>query len=269
MLRERFGIYTDATCPAGPTRDLASAPRNSVLICIGEFGVKSAGQCLAGGTPMYITDASRNDAVVCVPSATTSYPLITTGGPQDFPCRSGDYLSFSDSGIKCIPSGSAATTTPPPSSSSGGDLNSQYKALKAQYDTLITQTLAEPARLSTALPQIQSINQQMATILDQMLVELQTARNGPNSDAYRAELAETLARIQMDYNGLKTNTDALQTLRRIRSFQDTSWQSSLNLYLALFLIFAIVLVLVMLFRRQTKASTPAPSASPAAIPTLM
>lgn len=268
MLRERFGIYPDATCPAGTVNDPASAPLNSVLICIGDFGVKSAGQCLAGGTPMYITDASRNSAVVCVPTSTTSYPLITTGGPQDFPCRSGDYLSFSDSGIKCIPSGSAATTTTTTTPSSG-DLNAQYETLKRQYDTLITQTLAEPTRLSTTLPQIQSINQQMSTLLDQMLTQLQYARNGPNSDAYRAELAETLARIQMDYNGLKTNTDALQTLRRIRSFQDTSWQSSLNLYLALFLIFAIVLVLVMLFRRQTKASTPAPSASPAAIPTLM
>jgi hypothetical protein len=270
MLRERFGIYTDATCPAGTTRDLASAPLNSVLICIAEFGVKSAGQCLAGGTPMYITDASRNSAVVCIPSTTASYPLITTGGPQDFPCRSGDYLSFSDAGIKCIPSGSASTTTTTTTTTpSSGDLNAQYETLKRQYDTLVAQTLAEPARLSTTLPQIQSINQQMSTLLDQMLTQLQYARNGPNSDAYRDQLAETLARIQMDYNGLKTNTDALQTLRRIRSFQDTSWQSSLNLYLALFLIFAIVLVLVMLFRRQTKASTPAPSASPAAIPTLM
>ena len=268
MLRERFGIYPDATCPAGTTRDLASAPMNSVLICIAEFGVKSAGQCLAGGTPTYITDASRNNAAVCIPSTTASYPLITTGGPQDFPCRSGDYLGFSDAGIKCIPSGSASTTTTTPTPSSG-DLNAQYEALKRQYDTLITQTLAEPTRLSTALPQIQSINQQMSTLLDQMLTQLQYARNGPNSDAYRDQLTETLARIQMDYNGLKTNTDALQTLRRIRSFQDTSWQSTLSLYLALFLIFAIVLVLVMLFRRQTKASTPAPSASPAAIPTLM
>jgi uncharacterized protein involved in exopolysaccharide biosynthesis len=170
----------------------------------------------------------------------------------------------------CIPASPSTTTTPPPpSSSSGGDLNTQYKALKAQYDTLVTRAVADPTTLQTALPQIQSINQQMATILDQMLVELQAARNGPNSDAYRDELTATLARIQMDYNGLKTNTDALQTLRRIRSFQDTSWQPMLNLYLALFLIFGIVLVLVMLFRRQTKESTPATIASPPAMPTLM
>ena len=225
---------------------------------------------------MIVTEG-RETKTICVPSTTTPYPVITTGGPADFPCRVGDYFGTSKpiprpdmSDHVCIPASPSTTTTPPPpSSSSGGDLNAQYETLKRQYDTLITQTLAEPTRLSTALPQIQSINQQMSTLLDQMLTQLQYARNGPNSDAYRDQLTETLARIQMDYNGLKTNTDALQTLRRIRSFQDTSWQSSLNLYLALFLIFAIVLVLVMLFRRQTNASTPAPSASPAAIPTLM
>lgn len=269
MLRERFGIYTDATCPAGTTRDLASAPMNSVLICIAEFGVKSAGQCLAGGTPMYITDELRNNAAVCIPSTTATYPIAERDGRDVWPCRPGDYLGFSETEAKCIPSGSASTPPPPPSSSSGGDLNTQYKALKAQYDTLVTRAVTDPTTLQTALPQIQSINQQMATILDQMLVELQAARTGPNSDAYRDELTATLARIQMDYNGLKTNTDALQTLRRIRSFQDTSWQSTLNLYLALFAIFAIVLVLVMLFRRQTKESTPATIASPPAMPTLM
>ncbi len=276
MLREWFGLYADATCPTGKTFTFFRGDGINVCRSSSQDENPVAPTC-STGTPYLIVTEGRETKAICVPSTTSSYPLITTGGPMDFPCRPGDYFGTSTprprpdmSDHVCIPASPSTTTTPPPpSSSSGGDLNSQYKALKAQYDTLITQTLAEPTKLSTALPQIQSINQQMATILDQMLVELQNARNGPNSDAYRAELAETLARIQMDYNGLKTNTDALQTLRRIRSFQDTSWQSSLNLYLALFLIFAIVLVLVMLFRRQTKASTPAPSASPAAIPTLM
>jgi hypothetical protein len=151
----------------------------------------------------------------------------------------------------------------------GDDLDTQYATLKASYDALVAQTVADPTKLPTVLPQIQSINQQMAAILDQMLTRLQYAREGPNSDAYRAQLTETLARIQMDYNGLKTNTDALQTLKRIRSFQDTSWQPMMNLYIGLFLVFGLILVLVMVFRRQTNSSTPATIASPPAMPTLM
>jgi hypothetical protein len=149
------------------------------------------------------------------------------------------------------------------------ELNTQYATLKDSYDRLITEALADQTRLPTILPQIQTINQQMASVLDQMLTELQYAREGSNSEAYRTQLLETLTRIQMDYNGLKTNTDAMQTLRRIRSFQDTSWQGSLTIYLAIFLVVAILLALVVLFRRQAKDSSMAPSTSPAAMPPLM
>jgi hypothetical protein len=271
MLRERFGIYTDATCPAGRSTFFGGDGIKSCRTSTADSSPVAL--TCATGTPYAIVTEGRDFKSICVPSSTTTYAGSTTGGPEDWPCRPGDYFGTSAdtwTGHVCIPaSPSTSTPPPPPSSSSGGDLNSQYKALKTQYDTLITRAITDPTTLQTALPQIQSINQQMATVLDQMLVELQAARNGPNSDAYRDELTATLARIQMDYNGLKTNTDALQTLRRIRSFQDTSWQSTLNLYLALFAIFAIVLVLVMLFRRQTKESTPATIASPPAMPTLM
>jgi len=148
------------------------------------------------------------------------------------------------------------------------DLNSQYTKLQADYDALIAQALADSSKLPTVLPQIQTLNQQMATVLDNMLKELQYAREGPNSDAYRDELVATLARIQSDYNGLKTNTDALQTLKRIRAFQDTTWQSSLNLYVGLFLLFTISLVLLMVFRHYKTASTTAPITSPTAMPPL-
>jgi hypothetical protein len=125
-----------------------------------------------------------------------------------------------------------------------------------------------PAQLQTLLPQIQSLNQQIAAVLDRMLTEMQYARQGPNSDAYRAQLVEQLTRIQSDYNGLKTNTDTMQTLNRIRAFQDTTWQGTLFTYLGILLIAAVVLVLVMLFRRQKSESATMPSASPAAIPPL-
>ena len=145
-------------------------------------------------------------------------------------------------------------------------MTTQLATLRTQYTTLANQATTTPAQVQTLLPQIQSLNQQIASVLDQMLTQMQYARDGLNSDAYRDQLAEQLAQIQSDYNGLKTNTDALQTLKRIRSFQDTTWQSSLNLYMALFLVFAAGLVLVMLFRRQTKVSAIAPSTSPPAMP---
>ena len=148
------------------------------------------------------------------------------------------------------------------------ELRARYADLRGQYDALIAQTLSSPGTVSTTLPQIQTLNQQIAAVLDEMLTELQYVREGPNSDAYRTQLLEQLTRIQTDYNGLKSNTDSLETLRRIRSFQDESWKPSLLLYVFGLIAAAILLVLVMLFRRQTSDSTIAPSTSPTAMPTL-
>ena len=263
MLRERFGNYPDGTCAPGST--LRSPIFPGQIPCVSPEGVGLYHVCPAGSTPYSITTEARVTAAICVPTSTAVYPR-TTVNPAVFPCNAGDYLGFSATGMKCIPAG-APPAAPP--SGSVEDLSARLATLRTQYTTLATQATTTPAQVPTLLPQIQTINQQIAAVLDQMIAQLQHARQGPNSDAYRDELTATLARIQMDYNGLKTNTDALQTLRRIRSFQDTSWQPTLNLYLALFCIFTIVLVLVMLFRRQTKESTPATIASPPAMPTLM
>lgn len=270
MLRERFGLYTDATCPAGTTMIPPEYLRGVIRACTGATGGKDA-VCPSGSTVYAIQTQTRQQAVICVPSGTATYPLVSST-PGSWPCRSGDYYGSTardatdTSGQSvCIP---ATTATSSSSSSSGSldTLSTQYTSLKTQYTTLANTVLADPTKMTQSLPTLQSLNQQIASVLDQMLTALQYAKQSPNSDAYRDQLVETLGRIQMDYNGLKTNTDALQTLKRIRSFQDTSWQSSLNLYIALFLLFAVGLVLVMAFRRHKTASAIAPSASPSTMP---
>lgn len=148
------------------------------------------------------------------------------------------------------------------------ELTAQYTTLKTQYATLANEVLADPSKMSQRLPQLQSLNQEIASVLDQMLRAMQYARQSPNSDAYRNELVETLSRIQTDYNGLKTNTDTLETLRRIRGAQDDSWRGPLFLYLMAFLAAAILLVLVLVLRRQKTESPMAPRMSPTAIPAL-
>ena len=148
------------------------------------------------------------------------------------------------------------------------ELNTRLSSLRSQYTTLATQASANPSQVATLLPQIQSLNQQIANVLDQMLQEMQYARQDPNSEAYRDQLVEQLSRIQTDYNGLKANTDTMETLRRIRGFQDDSWKSPLATYMAILLVAALVLVLVILFRRQKAERATMPSASPAAIPPL-
>lgn len=276
MLRERFGIYTDATCPANTILSIARDLTIDVCRETSVAGRTLPAICPAGSGPYSILTESFQQYVICVPAGTAVYAPRTVTSPTEWPCAPGDYFGTSASSpteqdFKCIPSSSASTSaSSSPASSSSGEtiesLSTQYTTLKAEYDALAAQALATPSTLATSLPRLQSINQQMASLVDQMLKDLQYAKAGPNSDAYRDQLVETLGRIQVDYNGLKTETDALQTLKRIRSFQDTSWQSSLNLYIGLLLLFACVLVLVMVFRHQKRESASAPTTSPSAMP---
>lgn len=145
------------------------------------------------------------------------------------------------------------------------ELSKQLTALRAKYTSLADQAATNPERAQTLLPEIQAVNQQIAAVLDKMVTQTQYTSQDPNSEAYRNQLIEQLARIQMDYNGLKMNTDTMETLRRIRGFQDTSWKGSLGLYVLLLLVAAGMLVLTIVLRRQTKDKTAAPSASTAAI----
>ena len=265
MLRELFGIYADGTCPTGSTMN---APLTAnAWPCRKTDGTGGVMHTCTSGKAFVITTDSRQMAAICAPDTTVVYSP-NMENPAAFPCRAGDYFGMAADGYKCIPAGPPATT----SSSSGESLNelsSRLTALRSQYTSLANQATATPSQIQTLLPQIQSVNQQIAAVLDKMLTQMQYAQQGSNGDAYRTQLVEQLTRIQSDYTGLKTNTDALQTLRRIRSFQDTSWQSTLFLYLMGFLGVALVLVLVMLFRRQKSVSPIAPSMSPAATPPLM
>ena len=273
MLRERFGLYTDATCPAGKTA--LPLRGDGVNVCRTNVqDMNPVAPTCTSGTPYTIVTEGRETKAICVPSTTTPYPLITTGGPADFPCRTGDYFGTSKVRPKpdmsdhvCIPATTATGGGPPPATGLDA-LTTQYTTLKAQYTTLANQAIATPAQIPTLLPQIQSVNQQIASVLDQMVQATQYARQSPNSDTYRDQLIEQLAQIQSDYNGLKTNTDALETLRRIRGAQDDSWKGPLFLYLMAFLAAAILLTLVILFRGQKKESPTAPASSPAAIPAL-
>jgi hypothetical protein len=266
MLRERFGIYADGTCPAGSTMN-SPLTANS-MACRKTDGTGLLMHTCASGKAFVIATDTRQVAAICVPDATVVYPM-NTGNPAAFPCRAGDYLGMATDGYKCIPAGSAATTTTTASSGESlNELSARLTALRTQYTDLVNQGATTPAQIQTLRPQIQSVNQQIAAVLDQMITQTQYAQPGPNSDAYRDQLVEQLARIQSDYNGLKTNTDALRTLQRIRAFQDTSWQSTLGLYLAGFLVAVLLLVLVMLFRRQKSVSAIAPTTSPTAIPPL-
>lgn len=151
------------------------------------------------------------------------------------------------------------------------ELNKRYTALTTQYDTLVQSAIANPTKLDPYIEQIIQVNTQISTVLDEMIKILTVAKTS-SSDMllYRDELLQKLDKIQKEYNGLVQNSDKLETLRRIRAFEDDSWKRTLRLYIFAFIAIVVLVAVVLMFKRkaQTTDMTNAMPASPAAIPAL-
>lgn len=139
------------------------------------------------------------------------------------------------------------------------EYKAEYDRLVAQYTQLIDETIGDPSTLNANLPKITATATQLAAVLEEMTRQLATVSTPTTTlEQERDVLLQRLRQIQLDYNGLLQNTDKLETLRRIRDYQDTSWRSTFNLYLIPFFILALVLFLVVLFVRQRDATSSSP-----------
>jgi len=139
------------------------------------------------------------------------------------------------------------------------DYKRQYTALYTQYMQLIEEGLANPARAAEKVPQVMAVATQIATVLDEAAKDLALVPSP--SEAIIAEqqkLTERLQQIQRDYNGLAQNADKVETLRRIRAYQDESWRPTFAFHLITFFVLAIILFLVVLFMRQRENATTSP-----------
>ena len=143
------------------------------------------------------------------------------------------------------------------------------KSLEAEYTRLDTlyRKLAQDALnvddKTSIITQIKSVNQQLAGVLDKMLMAVaQVKQDGSKITEYKDELVRRLRTIRSDYDNLRKNTDQLETLRRIREYEQSKASGSLNWYLLGFFVLCGVLVLFMfIFGRQ--ASFDASAAMPA------
>lgn len=139
-------------------------------------------------------------------------------------------------------------------------LRSEYATLTTQYNTLIDEAVRDSSKITTNFPKIVEVAQARSSLVDRMLEQVAMAnQDSTEIQQLRDELVVTLQRIQQDYNGLQQNTDKLETLRRIRSFQDDSWKWTLIRYLTAFVVLAVIVFFVVLFARQRDNTNTNPS----------
>jgi hypothetical protein len=142
------------------------------------------------------------------------------------------------------------------------DYKAHYRMLNAEYVQLIQDILANPASAQQKIPRVTTLAGQIATVLDEAAKEMALIPNPPNDlAAERDELVKRLQQIQRDYSGLLQNTDKIETLRRIRSYQDESWRPSFAFHLIAFFVLAVTLFLVILFVRQRENTAMSPTSA--------
>ena len=151
------------------------------------------------------------------------------------------------------------------------ELRRQYQRRIDQYNALVADSIQSPKKFDANLVTIRRLNAEIATLLDKMMGHLaMVKRNDTNFIAQRDQLYKNLARIQRESNALTQDKDTLETLRRIREFDESETKTSMNIYVIAFLLLAVVVLIVLVFKRpaaQSDMTITMPS-SPAAIPAL-
>jgi len=124
------------------------------------------------------------------------------------------------------------------------DLESEYQRRKTIYDNLVASALA--TNDVSKLDAIARAKQGMSDTLSKMLA----LSAGSGTSAQQEELIRRVMEIQRDYNGLLVSTDKLETLRKIRQFQESRTGTDLKIYGLGFLIAGLALIVMMTRTRE-------------------
>jgi hypothetical protein len=124
------------------------------------------------------------------------------------------------------------------------ELEQKFQKQKAVYDQLVADALTNSD--SNAITSIAATKKAMSDTLSEML-ELSESTNRNDQ---QEELIRRIMEIQRDYNGLLVSTDKLETLRKIRQFQDSRADVNLKIYGLGFLIASLALVILLSRTRE-------------------
>jgi hypothetical protein len=141
------------------------------------------------------------------------------------------------------------------------ELRAKYEKQVKDYDALVVNSI-ETNDVSQ-VSKLRQMNAAIANTLNSMIETLTfLKKDTPSIKKERDELLTRLTQIQLDYNGLKVNTDQLETLRRIRQQENSEVNRELYMYLGFFFVVCLILLLFLMFMPQRKDTTAASASIP-------
>ena len=133
------------------------------------------------------------------------------------------------------------------------DLENKYQQKHSEYEAAIT--TKKPAS------KIQALNKEVAAIVTQMLVVLgETQAESAELKLYRDRLTQKLTNIQNEYTALSTERDAAQTVKDMRTYQESTFNGVFFWYMFGLIVASLLFVAVLFYKVKTiPVMTPSPS----------
>lgn len=169
----------------------------------------------------------------------------------------------STTGTPANPQGASSTTgTPAPAPGLYIQLKTQFDTKKAAYDALIASASRSTSPTDEDINQLRTMNRELFALLEQAIQALSTFQTDDIASLNR-ELSATLNDIERQYGILSANADKVETLRRIREFEEVKKGGNVSIYMIALLVMALAVLVIMVFFQRTNApATPATMSPP-------
>jgi hypothetical protein len=105
------------------------------------------------------------------------------------------------------------------------------------------------------------MNRELFALLEQTIDALSTIQTDDIASVNR-ELTATLNQLEQQYSILSENSDKVETLRRIREFEQVKSGGSVSMLMIGLLVLALAMLIIMMFSHRTNAPATAATTRP-------
>jgi hypothetical protein len=162
-------------------------------------------------------------------------------------------------------------TSATPNAPAGGtyaQLKTQFETKQKEYNGLLRSVATATDPPTADIEKLRSLNRELAGLIEQIIQVLSSSQSAEMERISR-ELGDTLVWVEKQYGVLSADSDKVETLRRIREFEQVRADGSISLYLIVLIGLAVALLVTMIFSQRVSTTTAMPPTSPASTPSFM
>jgi hypothetical protein len=152
-----------------------------------------------------------------------------------------------------------------PASGTYAQLTAQFETKQKQYNDLLRSVATSTDPPTADIDRLRTLNRELAGLIEQIIQVLSSSQSSEMERISR-ELGDTLVWVEKQYGVLSADLDKVETLRRIREFEQVRADGSISLYLIVLIGLAVALLVTMIFSQRVSTTTAMPPISPASAP---